>query len=183
MLPSPFWPLAEHAGFGQNCSDGSIGSDVVVCIHTACREPSKCSSLSPLFHQLVWLYHETRRRFIINRAQAYKWVGEDETTRKIVNGADWSASSDKFKLGVAVLLDDFDQADYWVRKIGSQGDVRMIDYREWPLFREYRKTEGFLKAFEEVFNEPFYSEKDLFVAADWLKDAISSENSAVLHED
>jgi len=124
-----------------------------------------------------------RRIFIINRAQAYKWAGDDEISRKIVNGADWSASSDKFKLGVAVLLDDFDQADYLVKKIGSQGDVRIVDYREWPLFREYRKTEGFLKAFEEVFNEPFYSEKDLFVAVDRLKDVISSENSTVLHDD
>ena len=112
----------------------------------------------------------SRRTFIINRAQAYKWAGEDEKAKMIVKSADWSASSDRFKLAEAVLLDDFGKADYLVRKIGSQGDIKMFDYREWPLFREYRKTEGFLKAFEEVFNESFYSEKDLFFAIDWLKD-------------
>ena len=115
-----------------------------------------------------------RRIFIINRAQAYKWAGEDEKAKTIVKSADWSASSDRFKLAEAVLLDDFDKADYLVKKIGSQGDVKMFAYREWPLFREYRKTEGLLKAFEEVFNEPFYSEKDLFFAIDWLKSAIGS---------
>jgi hypothetical protein len=28
-------------------------------------------------------------------------------------------------------------------------------YRDWPLFREYRKTEEFQRTFEEVFEEPF----------------------------
>jgi hypothetical protein len=31
MLPSPIWPLAEHASLGQNCLDASIGS-VWFCI-------------------------------------------------------------------------------------------------------------------------------------------------------
>ncbi len=38
-----------HVGFGQNCSDGSIGSDVLFCIDTACSGPSHFSSLSPSF--------------------------------------------------------------------------------------------------------------------------------------
>src|SRR5260221_12873829 len=49
MLPCPIWPLAQHVEFGQNCSDGSIGSDVLFCIDTACREPSHFSSFSPHF--------------------------------------------------------------------------------------------------------------------------------------
>src|SRR5205807_1249876 len=47
ILPCPLLPLAQHARFGQNCSDGSIGS-VLVSICTFCRGPSKFSSLSPL---------------------------------------------------------------------------------------------------------------------------------------
>ena len=45
----PIWPLAQHVRFVQNWSDGSIGSDMVVCIHSAWPEPSKCSSFSPFF--------------------------------------------------------------------------------------------------------------------------------------
>ena len=34
MLPAPIWPLAEHASFGQNCCDASIGSVVLFIIHS-----------------------------------------------------------------------------------------------------------------------------------------------------
>ncbi len=35
MLPAPIWPLAEHASFGQNCLDASIGSVLVGFMYTA----------------------------------------------------------------------------------------------------------------------------------------------------
>src|SRR5436305_9713578 len=34
MLPAPIWPLAEHASFGQNCCDASIGSVLLFIIHS-----------------------------------------------------------------------------------------------------------------------------------------------------
>jgi hypothetical protein len=34
MLPSPIWPLAEHASFGQNWCDASIGSVVLFILHS-----------------------------------------------------------------------------------------------------------------------------------------------------
>jgi hypothetical protein len=98
---------------------------------------------------------EYKRTFIINRAQAYKWSGNAERAGKIIKSEDWSAVSDKFKLAEAVLLDDFDRADSLVKKIGSNDDISKTAYFEWPLFREYSKSEGFLKTFEEVFGEPF----------------------------
>ena len=58
MLPRPIWPLAQHARFGQNCSDGSIGS-VVVCLHTHnMPRTAFIFKLFPLFHQLVGLYQQ-----------------------------------------------------------------------------------------------------------------------------
>src|SRR5260370_38882850 len=56
MLPAPIWPLAEHAEFGQNCFDASIGSAVFVCICTSCRWIPPFSSFPPQFHRLVGLY-------------------------------------------------------------------------------------------------------------------------------
>src|SRR6266571_289740 len=56
MLPAPIWPLAEHAEFGQNCFDASIGSAVFVCICTSCRWIPLFSSFPPPFHRLVGLY-------------------------------------------------------------------------------------------------------------------------------
>jgi hypothetical protein len=98
---------------------------------------------------------EYKRMFIINRAQAYKWSGDAERAKKIITSEDWSAVSDKFKLAEAVLQDDFVRADSLLKKIGSNGDITKNAFREWPLFREYRKSEGFLKTFDEVFKEPF----------------------------
>src|SRR5216683_5512526 len=43
-LPCPIAPLARHTRFGQNCSDGFIGS-VLAFICTSCRGPSTFSSL------------------------------------------------------------------------------------------------------------------------------------------
>ena len=42
-----------------------------------------------------------------------------------------------------------------MRRIGSNSVPSKSDYKDWPLFKEYRKSEEFLEAFEEVFGEPF----------------------------
>lgn len=44
-MPAAIWPLAEHAEFGQNCFDASIGSGVLFCISTSCRGASLFSIL------------------------------------------------------------------------------------------------------------------------------------------
>src|SRR5258706_15783377 len=60
MLPLPLWPLAEHAVFGQNWFDASIGSRCSCCISTSCRWSLVFSSLLSPFHQLVGLYQILR---------------------------------------------------------------------------------------------------------------------------
>lgn len=112
----------------------------------------------------------SERILIVNGAQAYKWSGNNEKAKAIINSIDWSASSDDFKLAKAVIQEEYEEANSLVKKIGTNGDISIYNYREWPLFKEYRKTQGFLKTFEEVFNEPFYSQSDIFLAIDWLKD-------------
>jgi len=97
---------------------------------------------------------QRRRTFIINRAQAYKWIGDFETTQRIINSEDWSATNDAFKLARAVILGEFEEANKLVKKIGKGGDVSKNDYRTWPLFREYRNSQSFITTFEEVFEEP-----------------------------
>lgn len=94
-------------------------------------------------------YTDEQRRltFIVNRAQAYKWMGNSEAAQKIISSEDWSATNDVFKLAEAVILDEFGKADDLVKKIGKNGDISKTSYRGWPLFREYRLSEGFIKTF------------------------------------
>jgi hypothetical protein len=99
---------------------------------------------------------ESRRlTLVVNRAQAYKWSGDEETARRIVNAEDWSALEPKFLLAQAVLLDDFAGATEIMKQIGGEHhQLGALAYREWPLFREIRKTPEFAAAFEEIFREP-----------------------------
>jgi hypothetical protein len=91
----------------------------------------------------------------VNRAQSYKWKGDEERCKRIMKAVDWSAKSDQFRLADAVLADDWARAAKVMRRLGKDGAVDQNDYRDWPLFREFRKQQQFLDAFEEVFGTPF----------------------------
>jgi hypothetical protein len=98
---------------------------------------------------------ELRLVMVVNRAQAYKWSGDEDSCKKIVNSEDWSARSAKFRLARAVLLDEFDAAIAIFRSIGPHDeDLHKDTYREWPLYRVLRTTQEFASAFEDVFGEP-----------------------------
>ncbi len=92
---------------------------------------------------------------ILNKAQAYKWNGQDEECKEVINSIDWSASEERFKIAVAVLNDDFCKAAEIMKKIGVNGSLNKAAYREWPIFKEFRKSEKFIEAFEGVFEEKF----------------------------
>lgn len=112
--------------------------------------------------------NETKRTFIINRAQSYKWLGEEDTARKILQAEDWSDTNDKFKLTVAVLTEDYEGAIKLMQSIGASGSIGKTDYRDWPLFKEFIKREDFLTTFKEVFGIDFAEiqyKEDLTVSA------------------
>lgn len=91
----------------------------------------------------------------INRAQAYKWAGNADKCRSILDGQDWSACGPEFHLSNAVLRDDFETAAKIMRSIGAKGRLRETDYQEWPLFKDFRNSEVFKSVYKEVFEEPF----------------------------
>lgn len=97
-----------------------------------------------------------RRIMVVNQAQAYKWSGNDKKAREIVVKEDWSATSGKFRLAEAVILENYDKAYDIMQEIGNNYyEVGKSDYREWPLFKEIRKENRFLEVFEQIFGEPY----------------------------
>lgn len=98
---------------------------------------------------------ESKNVFIVNKALAQKLMTNTEECKSIVHAKDWSACSDKFKIAKEALLDNFDEVVKLMRKIGSDGEVTKLHYKIWPLFSEFRKTEQFLDAFEEIFKEEY----------------------------
>lgn len=98
---------------------------------------------------------------IVNRAQAYKWKGDQERCKKIMRATDWSAKGDQFRLADAVLAEDWPRAAKVMKRIGNDGPVDATDYRDWPLFRDLRKQDVFLNSFAEIFGEPFASKSEV----------------------
>lgn len=93
--------------------------------------------------------------FVVNRAQAYKWGGDAPRAKEIMQRVDWSAKSDDFRLAAHVLDEDWAKAVESMKRIGPEGVVTKAYYRDWPLFRDFRKQASFLETYETVFGEPF----------------------------
>ena len=53
------------------------------------------------------------------------------------------------------MHDDFANAATIMQKIGTNGDVKKGDYADWPLFKEFRKTEEFDTTYKQIFGEDF----------------------------
>ena len=111
---------------------------------------------------------ETYRRWIINLAQAFKWSGKSKDCLTILNGVQWSASSNIFKLAYYVLCDDIDKVLNLMPKMKHEETFSNKFYMEWPLFKEIKKIDKFQKKYEELYNEKFelgpqpIPQKDLF---------------------
>lgn len=103
-----------------------------------------------------------QRLFFVNKAQAYKWMKNQEKVDSTLNALDWSASRNDFQLAFAVLKDDYIRAAELMKKIGSgkYAEVKNHDYSDWPLFQEFVKSQEFLGAYLEVYSEPFVQVTD-----------------------
>jgi hypothetical protein len=101
-----------------------------------------------------WSSEGSRLVYVVNRALAYKFSGDNDSCLKILDAEDWSACGDNYKLCVAVLKDEFDQAEAIMLRIGASGCVTEVDYAEWPCFKEFRPKDEFISTFTQVFGYP-----------------------------
>lgn len=98
---------------------------------------------------------ESKNVFIVNKALAFKLNNKKDECESIVLSKDWSACSDKFKIAKEALMDNFPNVIRLMKKIGSDGEVTKLYYKIWPLFIEFRETEGFKETFKEIFGEEY----------------------------
>jgi hypothetical protein len=94
-----------------------------------------------------------RKILVLNRAQAYKWLGQEKKAQEILAAEDWEAANEKFQLGAAVLSDHFSEAAKLMRRLGADTSPSKADYREWPMFKLFRQSPEFAAAYEELFGE------------------------------
>ncbi|EEZ81779.1 TPA: hypothetical protein N2935_004513 [Vibrio parahaemolyticus] len=108
-------------------------------------------------------YHnETyKRMFVINLAQAYKYSSEDKKCATLIKRFDWNASGYEFKLAIAVLREEFEDALEYMQKAVATEDIGEVEFIEWPLFKEFRKDPRFISKFEDLFGKPFPLAEDI----------------------
>jgi predicted RNase H-like nuclease len=100
-----------------------------------------------------------KRMILVNYVIALKFGGKAEEAKKMLSSMDWSDTPNDFKLAHAVLSDSYDEAASLMRRIGAKGDyVNEQAYHIWPLFREFRQTEEFLQAYEDIYGYAFVVE-------------------------
>lgn len=111
---------------------------------------------------------------LINYAIALKFGNKPEMAKSVLAKVDWSAASNDFKIAEAVLNDRFEDAAIIMVKIGQGTDIIAENsYHEWPLFKEFRKSEVFKKTYESVFGYSFIAELER--AADKAEEEIKEE--------
>lgn len=97
-----------------------------------------------------------RRVFLINLALAHRGLGEKEEAANLLKEEDWSDSTDKFDLALAVLREDFSEAERLMRSLGKEAEgIGRAGYETWPLFQQFRESPEFQKAFRDIYGEDF----------------------------
>ncbi|NMH26560.1 hypothetical protein [Flavobacterium silvaticum] len=100
-----------------------------------------------------------RKFIIINKAIAFKVLGKPDKCQNILNAEDWSIGNE-FKLAKAILEDDYEEAKKMMLKIGSLDElVNKYAYKNWPLFKDFRKSKEFLDAYQTIYGEDFVFEE------------------------
>lgn len=122
------------------------------------------------------LNSESKMLMLINSAIACKGVRKNEECNKILDSIDFSSMANKFKLAGAVLREDYPTAVQLMHKIGDHDEeISEQEYREWPLFEWFRKTDEFKAAYEEIFLSPFLGDEKIS-----FKDIFSDEDESAI---
>ena len=100
------------------------------------------------------VHYIARFQMVVNLAQAYKWKGDEVAVEKTLRRVDWSPCGHVFQIAVAVLRNDFHAAATKMAEAGPNV-IAPGHYRDWPLFKEFRKSPFFLDSFSKLFGQEF----------------------------
>jgi hypothetical protein len=127
----------------------------------------------------------------INKALAFYLSDKKIECKKVIEKHDWSATNDKFKLAVSVLLEKFTESIELMKSIGNNNEhLNKEAYRDWPLFSDFRKTTEFKNTYKEIFDEdliyietkPRDLEDILYELKQLKKESADIENEEVIED-
>ena len=62
--------------------------------------------------------------------------------------------SEKLKIAVSVLRDDFEAATKLMPS-AEKDETLHGGYKDWPIFKEFRKSQLFLETYQQIYGKPF----------------------------
>lgn len=99
---------------------------------------------------------EMKLLLVLNKAQALRWSGKPADCMTVLDSVDWSAKDYKFRLGMTVLRDNWDEAVRLMQLIGKDNqEIGPTEYRDWPIFSEFRKTDQFRDIYLDIYGSEF----------------------------
>ena len=122
-----------------------------------------------------------KKRMVINYANALKLAGNKAKASKILDGEDWSACTDEYRICIAAVRDDVESV---IRMMKSVVDAKLMDIssiREWPVFEKIRADTKFIEAFEQTFGEKLLANRETTTPSK-SDDSASSEHDAIASE-
>lgn len=109
---------------------------------------------------------------IINRAIAQKFAGKEYKTG--LKGPAWDAFHPKYQLALEVLDDDFAKAEATMQNQAVKEAVEKTGFRTWPLFRKFRGSPEFARAYQKMFKAKYVPDPERDVAD--LEKAVSGSD-------
>ncbi len=95
----------------------------------------------------------TRRIFMVNLAIALQGQGRVEEAMRLLDSVDWSSAHPKFTIVLAALRKEYARASNLMKS--NRDAISEEDYRQWPAFRDFRRSAEFEAAFMKIFRKPF----------------------------
>lgn len=134
-----------------------------VCFNLLAKKNNTLASVLLEFAISLPKHHSDtiRRMMVINLAQAFKRSEQREKCMEVLKRYDWSATGYEFKLAVAVLNEEFENAAKLLKTVVNAGDISEQEIVEWPLFIEFRETEEFLGIFKDLFDKDYAQQEEL----------------------
>jgi hypothetical protein len=96
------------------------------------------------------LTEDVRTIGALNYWQAMKWQGKFDSVVNEIRDSDFSAKDEYLQVGRLALLNEDDEFFRKLPRVIAGGRIDIDGLREWPIFREYRANERFLKVIENL---------------------------------
>lgn len=99
---------------------------------------------------------EIKLYYLINKCIALKNQGKD--INETLHSVNWKPFHPKYLFAVAILEERYEEAEELMRSPAVLDQVKEQHFMQWPLLRDFRKRDEFLRAFSDIFGKDYDDE-------------------------